>query len=105
MSHNQGIVPILKLQAHTDAELGQVQLESLAARMTEKRRELTERVEHLEPQMVVKDDCSHADAADAASAQTKRNHDECTALHLAGVPRVARYWRILWVSSCKGRST
>lgn len=48
MSHNQGIVPILKLQVHTDAELGQAQLESLAARMTEKRRELTERVEHLE---------------------------------------------------------
>jgi DnaK suppressor protein len=62
----------LKLQAHTDAELGQTQLEDLAARMTEKRRELTERVENLEQEMVVKDDCSQADAADAASAQENR---------------------------------
>jgi len=65
-------VPTLKLRAHTDAELGQAQLQGLAAHMTEKRREVTERVEHLEQQMVVKDDCSHADAADAASAQEYR---------------------------------
>ena len=62
----------LKLQAHRDAELGPDQLEILAARMTEKRRELTERVEHLEQEMVVKDDCSHVDAADAASTQENR---------------------------------
>ena len=62
----------MKLQTHTDAELDQAQLESLAARMTEKRRELTERVEHLQQEMAVKDDCSHADAADAASAQESR---------------------------------
>jgi len=62
----------VKLQTHTDAELDQAQLESLAARMTEKRRELTERVEHLQQEMAVKDDCSHADAADAASAQESR---------------------------------
>ena len=62
----------MKLQAHTDAELDFDQLESLAARMSEKRRELTERVEQLEQEMVIKDDCSHADAADAASAQENR---------------------------------
>jgi DnaK suppressor protein len=62
----------LKLQAHTDAELGPTQLKNLAAHMTEKRRELTERVEHLEQEMVVKDDCSHADEADAANAQESR---------------------------------
>ena len=65
-------VPALKLHAHTDAELSQAQLESLAARMTEKRRELAERVEDLEQQMVIKDDCSYTDAADAASAQENR---------------------------------
>ena len=63
---------VLKLQAHTDAELSPDQLEILAAHMTKKRCELTERVEHLEQEMVVKDDCSHADAADAASAQESR---------------------------------
>ena len=57
---------------NTDAELSQENLKELAARMTDKRRELTERVEHLEQQMVVKDDCSLADAADAASAQENR---------------------------------
>ena len=62
----------MKLHAHTDAELSQAQLESLAARMIEKRRELAERTEHLEQEMVIKDDCSHADAADAASAQENR---------------------------------
>jgi len=62
----------LKLHAHTDAELSQAQLESLAARMIEKRRELAERVEGLEQQTVIKDDCSHTDAADAASAQEDR---------------------------------
>jgi DnaK suppressor protein len=62
----------LKLHAHTDAELSQAQLESLAARMMEKRRELAERAEDLEQQMVIKDDCSHTDAADAASAQENR---------------------------------
>jgi len=40
--------------------------------MTEKRRELAERTEDLEQQMVIKGDCSHTDAADAASAQENR---------------------------------
>ena len=65
-------VPALKLQAHIDAQLSQVQLEDLEVRLTDKRHELTERVEHLEQQMVIKDDCSQADAADAASAQENR---------------------------------
>ena len=62
----------MKLHAHTDAELSQAQLESLAARMKEKRRELAGRAEDLEQQIVIKDDCSHTDAADAASAQESR---------------------------------
>jgi DnaK suppressor protein len=62
----------LKLQAHIDAELSQAQLEELASRLADKRRELTERVVDLEEQVVIKDDCSLADAADAASLQESR---------------------------------
>jgi DnaK suppressor protein len=62
----------LKLQAHTDAELSQAQLEELASRLAHKRRELTERVVDLEEQVVIKDDCSLADAADAASLEENR---------------------------------
>ena len=62
----------LKPRAHIDAALNQSQLEELARRLTEKRHELTERVVNLEQQMVIKDDCSLADAADAASIQENR---------------------------------
>ena len=62
----------LKLRAHIDAELSQAQLEELTSRLTEKRCELADRVERLEQQMLTKDNCSHADAADAASAQENR---------------------------------
>ena len=62
----------LKLQAHIDADLSQAQLEELASRLADKRRELTERVVDLEEQVVIKDDCSLADAADAASLQENR---------------------------------
>jgi DnaK suppressor protein len=62
----------LKLQAHVDAELTEVQLKDLASLLTGKRRELTERVDSLEEQLVIKDDCSLADAADAASLQENR---------------------------------
>ena len=62
----------LKLKAHIGAELSQAQLKKLASRLTQKRCELAERVEQLEQQMLTKDDCSHADAADAASAQENR---------------------------------
>ena len=41
-------------------------------RLTDKRRELTERVVNLEQQIVIKDDCLLADAADAASLQESR---------------------------------
>jgi len=62
----------LKLKVHIDAALSQAQLEELAGRLTEKRRDLTERVVTLEEQIVIKDDCSLADAADAASLQENR---------------------------------
>ena len=65
-------MPALKLSAHVDAELTEAQIHDLAGRMTEKRRELVERVRQLEQQMVTRDDCSIADAADAASAQQDR---------------------------------
>ena len=44
----------MKLRAHIDAVLSQAQLEELAGRLTEKRRELTERVVNLEQQIVIK---------------------------------------------------
>jgi DnaK suppressor protein len=62
----------LKLQAHRDAELTQAQLEELGARLTNTQKELDERVVLLEQQMSIKDDCSLADAADAASLQENR---------------------------------
>ncbi len=62
----------LKPQAHVDAELNQEQLEELASLLADKRRELIERVVELEQQIVLKDDCSLADAADAASLQENR---------------------------------
>jgi DnaK suppressor protein len=62
----------LKLQSHADAELTQKQLEELGGRLTDKRKELEERVVSLEQQMSIKDDCSLADAADAASLQENR---------------------------------
>lgn len=61
-----------EIRAHSDAELNQEQLRELAGRLTDMRLELVERVEQLELQMVTRDDCSHADAADAASAQESR---------------------------------
>jgi RNA polymerase-binding transcription factor DksA len=62
----------LKLQAHIDAKLSQSQLEELASRLASKRRELSARIVTLEREIVVKDDCSLADAADAASLQENR---------------------------------
>jgi len=66
------MVEALKIQAHIDAELSQAQLQELAGLLAEKRRELTGRVMNLEQQNVSKDDCSLADAADAASLQENR---------------------------------
>ena len=62
----------MKLQAHVDAELSEANLEELAGRLTEKRDELVERIVGLEQQIVTKDDCAIADAADAASLQENR---------------------------------
>jgi DnaK suppressor protein len=62
----------LKIQAHIDAELSQAQLQELVSLLPDKRRELVERVVNLEEQIVIKDDCSLADAADAASLQDNR---------------------------------
>jgi DnaK suppressor protein len=66
------MVDALKLQAHIDADLSRAQLEELASLLADKRRELTERTVDLEQQIVIKDDCSLADAADAASLQESR---------------------------------
>ena len=62
----------MKHKAHVDAELSQAQLEQLAGRLAHKRRELTDRIEQMEQQIALKDDCSLADAADVASRQESR---------------------------------
>jgi len=62
----------LKLLAHPDAGLSQAQLADLIDHLANKRHELANRVVVLEQQVVVKDDCSLADAADAASLQENR---------------------------------
>jgi len=61
-----------RFQAHVDADLTRVQVDELAGSLAIKRQELVDRVEHLEQQMLTKDDCSHVDAADAAVAQEGR---------------------------------
>jgi DnaK suppressor protein len=66
------MVDVLKLHAHIDAELSQAQLEELASLLADKRRDLSARVVNLKEQIVIKDDCSLADAADAASLQENR---------------------------------
>ena len=68
----QRTLPVLKLRAHIDADLSREQIEELASRLTNKRRELVTRLDDLEQQIVVRDDCSIADAADAASLQESR---------------------------------
>ncbi len=62
----------MKLQAHADAELTQALLEKLGGLLMDKRKDLEERVVILERRMSIKDDCSLADAADAASLQENR---------------------------------
>ena len=58
----------MELKAHIDAELSKAQLEDLARRLKDKRSELADRIEEMEQQIVLKDDCSHADAADIDAA-------------------------------------
>ena len=65
-------MPTLRVRAHIDAALDDEQIAELSILLFEKRRELSERGEELEQQMMIKDDCSLADAADAASAQEDR---------------------------------
>lgn len=64
--------PVRTYRAHRDAELSQKQLEELVTELKAKRDELTQRIESLEQQMLIRDDCSHADASDAATAQETR---------------------------------
>jgi len=61
-----------KFQAHVDADLSRAQVDDLVRTLASKRRELVDRAEHLERQMLTKDDCSHTDAVDAAGAQEDR---------------------------------
>lgn len=61
-----------KLTAHVDAELSRSQVAELANLLTIKRVELVDRIANLEQQMLTRDDCSHADAADAGTAQEGR---------------------------------
>ncbi len=49
-----------------------MQLEDLVGRLADNRHELMERVAKLEEQIVIKNDCSLSDAADAASLQENR---------------------------------
>ena len=65
-------MPESKLTAHIDAELATSQVEELAKLLAIKRDELEDRIDRFEQQMLTRDDCSHADAADAASAQEGR---------------------------------
>ena len=60
------------IQAHSDAELTDSQLDELANRLVNKRRELADMLDKLDLQVAAKDDCSFSDAAEAASLQENR---------------------------------
>ena len=62
----------MKIQAHPDAELSHSQLEELASRLMHTRREIAGMFDTLNRQITSKDDCSVADAAEAASLQENR---------------------------------
>ncbi len=62
----------MKIQAHPDTELSHSQLEELASRLVHNRRELEDMFDTLNRQITSKDDCSVADAAEAASLQESR---------------------------------
>ena len=62
----------MKIQAHADAELNSDQLEELANLLVTTRREFADRFDALNSQIAAKDDCSIADAAEAASMQENR---------------------------------
>lgn len=71
----------MNIRAHPDAELDQAQLEKLASRLVGKRRELADMFDALNQQITAKDDCSVADAAQAASLQEGRVHASSLADH------------------------
>jgi DnaK suppressor protein len=62
----------MTIHGHIDAELSQDQLEELGERLASKRRELADMLDTLNRQIAAKDDCSLADAAEAASLQENR---------------------------------
>ena len=62
----------MKIEANAEAELSLAQLQELASRLVDKRRELLDRFNTLNSQIAAKDDCSITDAADAASLQENR---------------------------------
>ena len=57
----------VSIRAHADAKLTQAQLEELASNLADKRYELAAKLEILNRQITMKEDCSLADAAEAAS--------------------------------------
>jgi DnaK suppressor protein len=63
---------IAMIHGHIDAELSHDQLEDLAERLASKRSELVDTLAVLNQQIAAKDDCSLADAAEAASLQEDR---------------------------------
>ena len=71
----------MKIQAHPDAELSHSQLEELAGRLVHKRRELAGMFDTLNQQITSKDECSVADAAEAASLQESRVRASTVADH------------------------
>ncbi len=62
----------MKTRPHTDAELTPAQLKELTKRLLIMRRELVSILDTLKRQATVKDDCTVADAAEAASLQESR---------------------------------
>ncbi len=71
----------MKIQAHPDAELSHSQLKELAVRLVHKRRELAGMFDTLIRQITSKNDCSVADAAEAASLQESRVRAKSLADH------------------------
>lgn len=57
----------MNISAHPDAELSGDQLENLLQRLLDNRQELTSKLEILNAQISAREDCSLADAAEAAS--------------------------------------
>ena len=59
-------------QAHPEAELSKAQVQELTEKLHSKRSELSAALTELNRQIAAKDDCSVADAAEAASLQEDR---------------------------------